>query len=134
MTVLTIIGILMGVAGIGWACVTVNDYAEREYAYSVFNIPNLLLMFIPIGLFLLSIFFVPNDEAYVPALMAGNLDIIVLLVLSAASLIGFVTYLAHQTNIWIAVFVVVVLFLAAVIILAILLLVAALSGKEKKEQ
>ena len=35
MTVLMILGILIGVAGIGWSCMAVHEYAKQHYAYNV---------------------------------------------------------------------------------------------------
>ena len=134
MTVLTILGILIGVVATGWSCMAVHEYAKQKYAYNVFTVGNLLFMFLPIGLFLLSISFVPESQTYVSALVAGNLDMILLIALSAISLAGFIIYLARQTNIWVAVFVGGILFLVAVAILVVLFLIAAASDKKGKKQ
>ena len=132
MTVLKILGILIVVAAIGWSCMAVHEYAKQRYAYNVFTKGNLLFMFLPIGLFLLSISFVPDNQTYVSALTAFNLDMVLLIALSAVSLVGFVIYLARQTNIWIGVFVGVVLFLVAAVIIIALLVAAVLAGDKKK--
>lgn len=133
MTVLMILGVLIGVAALGWSCMAVHEYARQNYAYNVFTVGNLLFMFLPICLFLLSVYFVPENQTYVSALAAGDLDMILLIALSAISLVGFIIYLAHQTNAWIAVFVGAILFLVAVVVLVVVFLIAAASGEKKKE-
>ena len=130
MEVLTWLGVLLGIAAVGGACWGVRDYAWRHYRFSIFNKGTLAYMIVPLGLFLISLQFVLPGETYWSTIMAGDLNMILMVALIAISLIGFTWYLASQTNIWVALFSTMVLIVAAVIAAIILIL---LSSQKKKD-
>ena len=131
MTVLTILAVLASLGLLGYGCYAVHDYAHRIYGVRVFSVPHLVFMAVPLGLFVGAFFFKESDQALLAAVRQGNLDLILMIALAALSLIGFVWYVADQTNIWIALFVAIVLLVAAVVVIAVLLYLAQ-PGKRKR--
>lgn len=113
MDVLTILGVLGALTGLGYLSVRIHRHAENTYGYRLLSLPKLLFMLVPIVLLLLGLWILPTD-----GLNGG-----VLLALAAASFVGFVVQVARRTNFWIASFTALVLLLAA--LLSILILVVA---------
>ena len=130
-TVLTILAVLIGLGLLGYGCYAIHEYAERMYGFTVFSIPHLAFMVVPIALFVGAFFFKESDEALLAAIRGGNLDVILVLALATLSLVGFVWYLADQTNIWVALFVATVLLIAAIVVIAVVLYLAQ-PGKKKR--
>ena len=134
MEVLTALGVLIGVAATGWACWAVRDYAWKYYGYNIFSKGTLAYMILPLGLLYISFKFVPSGQTYWGSIMAGDLNMILMVALIATSLIGFCWYLASQTNIWVAIFASVVLIVAAIAIIIIICMIAiARSGNKKTD-
>lgn len=131
MTVLTILAVLLGLGLLGYACYAVHEYADSVYHVEVFSIQHLAFMAVPLALFIGAFFFKDPDQTLLAAIRQGNLDLILMIALATLSLVGFVWYLTHQTNIWIALFVAVVLLVAVVLVIVVLLFLTQ-PGKKKR--
>ena len=134
MTVLTILGVLAALGALAYGCSLVNDYAKASYGFEVFSKRNVLFMFVPIGLVILSAFFLEPGESIPTAVQQGNLDVILLLVLAVGSIVGFFVYVARESNFWIAAFAAVVLFVAAIVIILVLYAIAVARSGDKRRR
>ena len=117
----TILGVLLGLAAVGGACWAAYRYAWKYYGYNIYGIGNLAYMILPFGLLFVSFKLVPPGETYWSSIASGDLNMILMVALIAVSLIGFTWYVAHQTDIIVALLAVVVLVVSAAVAIAIVI-------------
>ena len=122
MTALTILGILVALGAIGGGAYAVNAYSQRTYGYNAFSVPNVAIMLVPFALFWTGYAFVEEGQTLAQALLGGNVNTILMVAVSAFSLVGFAAYLAKKTNVWVAIAATVIQFAAAVVIIAVVIL------------
>ena len=132
MTVLAFLGVLVILATVTFSSIAVQDYSVKNFNYKPFNLGNLLFMIVPIGLFWGATLFQGPNETLIAALKQGDLDTILMVVLSALSLVVFTFHMTTKSNFWVAIFSIAVQFFAAVAIIAVILLVAMMRGKSNK--
>lgn len=138
MTVLIILLVLIVVAGIAFSIYWVREYALDRYDYKIEKGGAFYL--IPIFLFAVSFAFVPDGENYLETVKHGNLDIIILLILSVISFVAIFVFVLKKTNLGVATFSstilppISIILLIAVIALAILVTTSEEEERKKKSE
>ncbi|AFY35698.1 hypothetical protein Cal7507_5363 [Calothrix sp. PCC 7507] len=101
MTVVIILLALLTLIGIGFGFFTLVDYADTKYHFNIFYFGWLSL--IPPALASLGFFVVINrGRNYWQALHSGDINVVISLVLATIVFIGILTLICRQTNLWVA--------------------------------
>ncbi len=104
MAVAIILGALTLIIALYFSARAVNYHCAEKYDCRPFSLGKVAFMLIPSALFWSHLFFLGEDQSLSSAVAQGNLNVILLVILSVALLIGFIYYLAKKTSLLVAVY------------------------------